>query len=206
MEADNELPGAAPAENAGFAVALSETACGEPGASSEIIKLAARWPEASGLKTRETVQLAADASEPAQLLVKLNSEAFDPLTPTEENCSGAFPELVRVRVCAALEDPCVVAGNDGVAGEKVRAGTTAIPVPLKTRVCGEPEASSATIKFARRWPGAVGLKTREMVQLEPGATGALQLLVKLKSDGLEPARETEDTWSGAVPVLMTVRV
>ena len=140
------------------------------------------------------------------MFVKLNSEPFVPLRAIEEICSGAFPELMAVSVCAALAVPCVVAGNDGVAGEKVRAGTTAIPVPLRTRVWGEPGASSAIIKFARRWPGAVGLKTREMVQLEPGATGALQLLVKLKSDGLEPARETEDTWSGAVPVLMTVRV
>lgn len=45
-----------------------------------------------------------------------------------------------------------------------------------------------------------------MVQLGPGATGAVQLLVKLKSEALGPLRETEETCSGAVPGFMRVSV
>ena len=57
-----------------------------------------------------------------------------------------------------------------------------------------------------RWPAAVGLKTREMVQLEPSASGPVQLLVKRKSEGLGPARETEEMCRSASPELMTVNV
>ena len=52
----------------------------------------------------------------------------------------------------------------------------------------------------------MGLNTREIVQFDAGATGTVQLLVKLKSEGLAPARETEEMCSGPVPVLMTIRV
>lgn len=52
----------------------------------------------------------------------------------------------------------------------------------------------------------MGLKTSEIAQLAAGAIGAVQLLVKLKSEGLGPLRETEETWSGAVPELITVSV
>src|SRR5258708_37916072 len=69
--------------------------------------------------------------------------------------------------------------------------------------CGEPGASSVIIKFAVRWPTPIGLKTSEIVQLAAGATGAVQLLVKLKSGGLGPLRGTEETWRGGVPKLMT---
>src|SRR5260370_42491534 len=52
----------------------------------------------------------------------------------------------------------------------------------------------------------MGLKTSEIAQLAAGAIGAVQLLVKLKYEGLGPLRETEETWSGAVPELITVSV
>lgn len=81
-----------------------------------------------------------------------------------------------------------------------------MPVPVRTTVCGEPEASSAIIKSAMRWPGAVGLKVIEMAQLALGGSGAVQLLVKPKSEGLAPARETEEIWRAAFPELMTVNV
>lgn len=193
---------------AGLAVALSETVCGEPGASSATIKFAVRWPEASGLNTSEIVQLAAGATGAVQLAVKLKSAGLDPPSETEETCNGAFPEFMTVSVCATLEVPWVVAGeeNDSAVAEKVMAGIAAMPVPPRRTVCGEDAASSVTIKFAERWPGALGPKTSGIVQLAPGATGAVQLLVKLKSEGLGPLRETAETCSGAVPEFMTVSV
>lgn len=61
------------------------------------------------------------------------------------------------------------------------------------------------MRWAARWPGAVGLKTIEMAQLEPGASGAVQLLVKLKSEALAPARETVEMCKVLLPELMTVK-
>lgn len=61
------------------------------------------------------------------------------------------------------------------------------------------------IRSAVRWPGAVGLKTREMEQLEAGASGAVQLFVKLKSEGSGPVRETEEMCRVVFPELMTVK-
>jgi hypothetical protein len=45
--------GAGPGVNAGLAAALSEIVCGEPGASSVMVKLAVRWPVPIGLKASE---------------------------------------------------------------------------------------------------------------------------------------------------------
>jgi hypothetical protein len=89
-----EPPEAAATENAATAVPLRETPCGEPGASSVTVSVAALCPVASGLKARETVQFAAGASVAVQLLLRLNSEALDPPRETEEICNGAFPELM----------------------------------------------------------------------------------------------------------------
>lgn len=62
------------------------------------------------------------------------------------------------------------------------------------------------LRFAVLCPEARGLKTKEMVQLEPGATAALQLLVRVNAEGLDPPRETEEIWSGAFPELVMVCV
>ena len=200
-----ELPEAAATEKAGLAVALRRMVCGEPGASSVMIKFALPWPEAVGLKTREMEQLAAGARGAVQVLEAANSAELDPATEIEETCSGAFPEFTAVSVWGALDAPCVVAGNDGAGGERLRAGSTAMPVPLRATVCGEPWASSAIVRPAVRWPGAVGLKTTEMAQLALGAIAAAQLLVKLKSEGLGPVRDTEEMWRVVLPELVTVK-
>ena len=71
---------------------------GEPGASSVTVNIAALWPAATGLKTRETEQLAAGASGAMQFLLRLNSEALDPPRETEEICKAAFPELTTEMV------------------------------------------------------------------------------------------------------------
>ena len=106
-----------------------------------------------------------------QLFVKLNSEALDPERATEEMCKGAFPELPTVKICGALDVPCVVLGKAGVAGEKVIAGAAVPPVPLRATVCGESGASSAIVKLAERKPGAAGVKVTTMEQLELTAIG-----------------------------------
>ena len=161
-----EPPGAAPTVNAGIAVALSEMLCGDPATSSAIIKVAARCPVATGLNTTEIMQLAAGATGLLHVLLALNSEALEPPSETEDTCSGAFPVLVTVNVCAALEVPCVVAGNEGPAGEMLTPGPLETPVPVTTTVCGEFAASSVSVTVADRTPEAAGGNVTVTVQLE----------------------------------------
>src|SRR3989442_15229167 len=62
------------------------------------------------------------------------------------------------------------------------------------------------VKVAVRWPGPIGMNTTKIVQFPAGATAAVQLLVKLKSEGLGPAPATEEMWRGAFPELVMVNV
>ena len=80
------------------------------------------------------------------------------------------------------------------AGPEENAATA---VPLRDRPCGEPRASSENIRVAVRWPGAMGVKTTEKVQFADDASMAAQSLVKLKSEGFGPERETEHRQSRA---------
>ncbi len=171
-----EAPGAAPAVNAGLAVALSEIVWGEPGASSAIVKFAVRWPAPIGLKTSETVQLAAGATGAVQLLVKLKSEGLGPLRETEETWRSVVPESMTVSVCTAPAVPCVIVGNEGAAGENVTPGpAAATPVPLRARVCGLPGASSVIVTVAERKPEARGVKVTITVQFELTAMAELHV-------------------------------
>src|SRR5712692_141646 len=175
MEAVNEPFGAAPAANAGLAVALSEIVWGEAGTSSAMVRLAVRWPAPSGLKTRETVQLAAGATGAVQLLVKLKSEGLRPPRTTDEMWRDVVPEFMTVSVCAAPEVPCVIVGNEGAAGEKVIPGPLATPVPFTAIVCGLPGASSVIETVAERAPEARGVKVTMIVQAELTAMAELHV-------------------------------
>ena len=77
-------------------VPLSATACGLPGALSEMLMLPLRVPPAVGLKVTLIVQLAPSLTLLPQLFVCEKS----PLTVIPEIDSPAFPELVRVMACA----------------------------------------------------------------------------------------------------------
>ena len=158
---------------------------------SETNKVAVRWPGAMGLKRRAMMQLEFTPTEAEQLLVKLKSGGLGPLREMEEIMSGALPELVTVRACDGLDVPCVVVGKEGTAGEKVAAGAGAMPVPLRTRVCGEAGALSATWRLAVSVPTAAGVKLMLTEQLALGARVARHVLVCEKLEAFAPAMEME---------------
>ena len=108
-------------------------------------------------------------------MVKLNSEALEPARATDATWRGAFPVLVTVSVCAAPDVPCVIVGNEGVAGEKVTPGPTATPVPFRATVCGLPGASSVIVTVAERKPEARGVNVTIIVQLELTAMAELHV-------------------------------
>jgi len=170
-------PGATPAVNAGLAMALSETLCGEPCASSVMVKVAVRWPGPIGLNATKIVQFPAGAIAAVQLLVKLKSEGLGSAPATEEMWRGAFPELVMVNVCGVPVVSCVMVGKEGAVGERVRAGTAARPAPFRTRVCGLAGALSATSSVANNGPALVGEKSILTEQFEFGASVAVQVFV-----------------------------
>ena len=137
------------------------------------------------------MQLADGATAAVQLLVKLKSEGLGPLRETEVTCSGAVPELMTVSVCAGLDVPSVVVGNEGADGEKVTAGAAAMPEPLRTRVCGLPGALSATWRLAVEAPTLCGVKLILTEQLAFGDSVGWQVLVSEKLEALVPAIEME---------------
>src|SRR5438309_3111953 len=59
--------------------------------------------------------------------MKVNSEAFAPLSETDDTWSGPVPELITVSVCVVPDVPWVIAGNDGSAGVRLTSGTAATP-------------------------------------------------------------------------------
>ena len=82
-------------------------------------------------------------------------------------------------------------GNESPEGEKVTAGAGAIPVPLSTRVCGEPVALSATWRLAVSGPTVAGVKLMLTDQLALRERVARHVLVCEKLETLAPVMEME---------------
>ncbi len=72
---------------------------------SVTVRVAVRLPVADGEKTTAILQLEAEATLPAQLLVEVKSPWFVPLMAMLAIVKAAEPALLRVMVCAALEVP-----------------------------------------------------------------------------------------------------
>ena len=92
----------------------------------------------------------------------------------------AFPELLRVNVCAALGVPTLWLAK--VKGEvaPVRLAEGALPVPLKLTFWTLPAVLlllSVIVTAAVRVPKVVGVNVTVTVQLLPPATGLPQVLV-----------------------------
>lgn len=85
----------------------------------------------------------------------------------------------------------MVFGNDGTGGEKVTAGAGAMPVPLRTRVCGVPGALSAAWRLAVSAPTLAGVKVMLTEQLALGARVERQVLVWEKLEASVPVMEME---------------
>lgn len=86
-------------------VPVSETLCGDPGALSVMLTLAARFPVAVGVNVTLIVHFAPTARLEAlagQLLVWAKSPPFVPVRAMLEMVNGAVPLFVSVTLCAAL--------------------------------------------------------------------------------------------------------
>lgn len=145
------------------AVPLMVTLCGEFAASSVMVRVVVRIPDASGANVTGTVQLESGGTVvPRQLdPATEKSPAFSPLTAIAVTCSGPVPVFATVRFCGAAVVPWVVVPAmlnvpDGFRVTTGTGGGGSIPVPLRPYCCGLPTALSITFKVARLGPTLVG--------------------------------------------------
>ena len=126
---------------------------------------ALRAPAAVGVNVTVTTQDALAATVAPQLFVSAKSPALVPVTVIPETFSTPVPELVSVKVCAALVDPTGLDANVRLAADKLTFGVT--PVPSRGSVCGFAGALSATFNVADSTPVADGVKLTFTVQEAP---------------------------------------
>jgi len=162
-EALKVAPAAATIVTAITDVPLIVTVCGEFAASSVMVSVVVRIPDACGAKVTGTLQLVPAATAvPRQFdPAKEKSPALSPLMAIAVTCSGPVPVFETIRFCGAAVVPCVVvpARLKVLAGFSVTAGVGvggAIPAPLNPYCCGLPTALSITFSVARLEPTLVG--------------------------------------------------
>ena len=94
-----------------------------------------------------------------------------------EIVSAPVPVFLSVTVCAADEEPSLVAVNVRLVGDKLTTGAPT-PVPVSATLSAEDAAvAAAMLSAAVAVPTAVGLKVIEKVQEELAASDEAQVLV-----------------------------
>lgn len=142
---------------------------------SLMVHVAERAPEAVGLKTRFSVQLAEAARVEPQVVEEtakspaLGPEMAAPLSVTELDVL-----LVIVTGCALLVPPTLMLPKDKLDGDAVTL-PDATPTPESATSWGLPLASSVKANAAVRVPAAVGLKRTVTVQFADAASVAPQV-------------------------------
>jgi hypothetical protein len=179
--------------------------CGDPAALSATEIAAVRVAAVPGVKVTMMVQLAPAASVAPQLLVSPKLLALAPVTEMLLMASGVLPGFDNVTGSGVAGVLMVVLGKLSGLGLSTACGISGgVPVPVRTAECGEPEALSATEIAAVSAVAEAGVKVTVMVQLDPAASDAPQLLVSPKLLALVPVTEMLVIVSGAVPGLESV--
>src|SRR5437870_3167729 len=90
----------------------------------------------------------------------------------------ALPVLLRVTACADRKGVAWWMAKVRLAGERLTAGAVAaVPVPVRLTVCGLSLASSVMVMAPVRVPVAMGVKVTLIVQFNPAAKVAPQVLL-----------------------------
>jgi len=157
-------------------VPLRARVCGLSVASSEIVMVAERTPEARGANVTVIVQVELTAMVVLHVgLEELKSLAFVPPRTTLVMCSGAAPEFFTEELRDVLVS-CVTVPKSRLPGRSVTAGAAATPVPFRARVCRLPGALSETWRVADSGPVLAGVKVTLTEQLALGARVGVQVL------------------------------
>ena len=205
VEAKVRLVGVSITAAAAAPVPVSVTTCGDPVALSAIDSEAVNAPDAVGLNSTKTVQLASAANEVVQVFAEMRKEvAFVPVRVSDVSVNAAVPEFFTVTICAAVVDPTVVEAKVRLVGVSVTAAAAA-PVPVRVTACGEPVALSAIDNEAINAPTAVGLNSTETVQLAAAAKEVVQVFAEMRKEvAFVPVRVSDVSVNAAVPEFFTV--
>jgi hypothetical protein len=181
-------------------VPLRPTECGLPVADDVIVTAPVEATAVVGAKVTLIVQLAAAASDAAQLCVGANPL---PVVAIELIPSGALPEFVSVIAFAALVVPTVWLPNARLVGASATAGAgAATPLPDSATPCGLPPALDAMLRVAVRVFSAAGVNVTLIEQFVPGVSVVLLQLLGANSAALVPVVVMAPSTRLAVPVLL----
>lgn len=165
------------AEVAAAASPLPDNATESVPELSTMVHVAERAPEAVGLKTRFSVQLAEAARiEPQVVEETAKSPAFVPEMAAPLRVTEPDVLFVREMDCALLVPPMLMLPKDKLDGNAVTL-PEATPRPESATSCGLPVALSVKAKAAVRLPAVVGLKRTVTAQLEDAARVVPQVLL-----------------------------
>ena len=188
-------------------VPVRELVCGEPDALSATESEPLKLPVAEGVNVTAIVQLVPGASVEPHAVVSAKSLGFIPVRVMPEIMSEALPPLLSVNVCVALVVPLVTLPKLAVDGVRVACGAAAVaPAQLNAMDC----CCVGEGKFAPRlavWvPAVSGVQVIEIVQIDPAARLAPQVLVSLNELVLLPKNPKLLIVSAAVPEFCSVAV
>jgi hypothetical protein len=107
-------------------------------------------------------------------------------------------KLVPVTLSVNAAPPAVAVEGESEA----TVGNGFVPVPVRLRVWGLPDALSVTLNAPTRVLTALGVKVTSIVQPTPGLSVAVQLFVSAKSPALTPVIDMLAIFNGAFPLLL----
>ena len=121
---------------------------------------------------------------------------------------AALPALVRVMVCALLEDPTLSVPK--VRTVALRPTVGVVPVPMRLTAWGLPAALSTMLTEAVRLPEVEGVNVTVIVQVPPLAATEMgergQVVVSPKSAALVPVTEMLVMVKLPLPVFVRVMI
>jgi hypothetical protein len=156
---------------------------------------------AVGLNVTLILQLAPANRLAPHVVVRAKSVLFTPATTMLVMVKGPLPLLVSVTLLKLLVVPMSRVVKVSEVGDTV---TAEMPVPLRLTVCGLPAALSVIVTSPVLGPSAVGVNRTLMVQLEPAARVAPQVVVREKSLALAPVITMLEMVKTALPMFLTV--
>jgi hypothetical protein len=191
------------------ALALTETLSGtkpESGTSAGAppaltFSAAVLDPAEVGVNTTLIVQLDPTVSEVPQVLVCENCGASVPESAMLVMGSATVPVFVTVTDMGALATPAVSLPKSRAVGDTASLSATPDPLSATLRVAAPPPL---TFSVAVLEPAEVGMNTTLIVQLEPTASEAPQVLVCENCEASAPESAMPVTGSATAPVFVTV--
>jgi len=187
-------------------VPLRDTLCEAVAALSERVSEALSAPTATGANVTEIVQLDSIARLAGQVVLSVKEAAPVPEMAMEESVKAFVPVFLRVRDCTAAANPSIVPAKESAEADRLTTGTGVSPVPLRASAWGEAGALSATSMAAVSVPAATGLNPTLIVQDEPTARVAAQVVLEVNELALAPTMAMLEMASAAVPEFFRVTV